>query len=359
MNLFLRLTWCCFIGFCLVACQETEDINAPGSNPSGGASTSFAWTIPANQVFDGGVGKDGIPSIDQPEFSSVEEADRIPDWEFIVAVKRGNEIKAYPHNILDWHEIVNDRISGKNFALTYCPLTGTAIGWERGEGTFGVSGLLYNSNLIPYDRISGSYWSQMLNESVRGVRVDEEVERIAVMESRWRDFKKDFPEARVLTRNTGFDRNYDNYPYGDYRSSPDLLFPVARRDSRVFAKERVHGIQMSGINRIYQFDAFQETSFLIDEMEGTDILLMGNREMGFISSFVMEPVRGETLVFSAVSDPTLDRFITDQFGNYWNVFGEVSDGPNVGIKLTPAPSYMGFYFAWAAFNPSLQIYGSE
>lgn len=345
-----------YVGLGLIACKEEEEISTTMIDPDDGTVTPFTWTIPQNQVFDGGVGKDGIPSIDQPRFSSITEADLIPDWEFIVAVKVDDEIKIYPHNILNWHEIVNDRVGGTNFALTYCPLTGTAIGWKRGESTFGVSGLLYNSNLIPYDRISGSYWSQMLNSSIRGVRAKEEINRISVLEGRWQDFKKDFPDAKVLTRNTGFDRDYDSYPYGGYRGSSDLLFPVSRTDDRIFEKERVHGIQMGGTTRVYQFDAFEESNFLIDRLEEKEILLMGNREMGFISSFLMEPVRGEDLIFSELSNPTLDRFLIDQFGNYWNVFGEVSSGPNLGITLTPTPSYMGFFFAWAAFNPSLEIF---
>ncbi|MDW3196024.1 MAG: DUF3179 domain-containing protein [Cytophagales bacterium] len=345
------------LSFWMLSCSSggSEDpvpINDPGPRPT----TTFEWTIPPNQVFDGGVGRDGIPSIDQPRFAVARDIADVPDWEFVVVVKSGDEIKAYPHNILNWHEIVNDRIDGTNFALTYCPLTGTAIGWERGSSTFGVSGLLYNSNLIPYDRISGSYWSQMLNESVRGVRAEEKIERIAVTELRWQNFKAAYPDAQVLTRNTGFDRDYDSYPYGAYRGSADLLFPISRRDDRLFEKERVLGVQINDINRVYDFSSFEEHSFVYDQFDAEEIVVFGNREMGFMVSYLLPPLRGEVIQFTEVEDPTLQHFLTDQFGNQWNVFGEVVAGPNAGVQLTATPSYMGFFFAWATFNPTLEIF---
>lgn len=345
------------LSFWLLSCSSggSED-PVPINDPDRGSTTSFEWTIPQNQVFDGGVGRDGIPSIDAPRFTDASDITDVPDWEFVVAVKQGNTIKAYPHNILNWHEIVNDQIDGTNFALTYCPLTGTAIGWERGTSTFGVSGLLYNSNLIPYDRQSGSYWSQMLNESVRGVRAEEKVNRISVVEVRWQNFKEDYPDAKVLTRDTGFDRNYDSYPYGGYRGSSDLLFPVSRQDNRLFEKERVHGIQLSGINRVYDFSSFEEQSFLYDQFDSEEIVVFGNREMGFINSFHLTSLDGEIIRFSTVDRPDLNQFVSDQFGNTWNVFGEVVEGPHTGTKLVATPSYMGFFFAWAAFNPSLEIF---
>ncbi len=333
-----------------------EEVQRITNNSNSGNSQIFSWTIPENQVFDGGVGKDGIPSIDRPRFANARDITDIPDWEFVIAVKYRGEIKAYPHNILNWHEIVNDEIGGTNFALTYCPLTGTAIGWERESNTFGVSGLLYNSNLIPYDRTSGSYWSQMLNESVRGVRAEERVERISVVEVRWQNFKSTYPEAQVLTRDTGFDRDYDSYPYGGYRGSAVLLFPVARKDTRLFEKERVHGVQTAGVNRVYEFSTFKEQSFVYDQLNSDEIVVFGNREMGFMSSFRLSPLGGEDISFAPLDNPTLQHFVTDQFGNSWNIFGEVSAGPNLGATLEETPSYMGFFFAWAAFNPSLEIF---
>ena len=355
MKVTIRLFFFALVLLVFSCSEENGEIASPQNGNSTGVN-AFEWTIPANQVLDGGVGKDGIPSIDAPKFSPIQEITTIPDWEFVVALRVGNEMKVYPHNILDWHEIVNDRIGGKNIALTYCPLTGTAIAWERGENTFGVSGMLYNSNLIPYDRLSGSYWSQMLNESVRGVRVEEKTERIPVMEFRWQNFKSEFPEAQVMNRNTGFDRDYDTYPYGSYRGSSDLLFPVAHQDDRLFAKERVLGVQIEGLTRVYPFDSFEESSFLYDQFPNEEIVVFGNRQMGFMASYSLMEIDGEAIIFSEVSEQSIHHFVSDQFGNLYNAFGEIVEGPHLRIKLAPTPSYMGFYFAWAAFNPDLEIF---
>lgn len=349
----LALLLCCWMFSCSSGGSDDPILL---NNPDGGNSNTFEWTIPQNQVFDGGVGRDGIPSIDQPHFTQARNISDVPDWEFVIALKYDDEIKAYPHNILNWHEIVNDRIGNFNFALTYCPLTGTAIGWKREESTFGVSGLLYNSNLIPYDRMSGSYWSQMLNESVRGVRSEEEIKRVSVVEVRWQNFKETYPEAQVLTRNTGFDRDYDSYPYGGYRGSADLLFPVSHTDNRLFEKERVHGIQLSDISRVYDFSTFEEQSFVYDQLGAEEVVVFGNRELGFMSSFHLTQLKDQNIQFKVVNQPTLEHFVGDQFGNLWNVFGEVVEGPHLGIQLKATPSYMGFFFAWAAFNPALEIF---
>jgi len=129
--------------FLLISCGDKDSVS------------STDWLIPQSEVFDGGPGKDGIPSVDNPNFSAIAEIDFLDPQDLVVAIKAGDEIKVYPHPILDWHEIVNDEINGIPLALTYCPLTGTAIAWKRTingkETTFGVSGLLYNSNNLPKD----------------------------------------------------------------------------------------------------------------------------------------------------------------------------------------------------------------
>ncbi|MEM6806653.1 MAG: DUF3179 domain-containing (seleno)protein, partial [Bacteroidota bacterium] len=123
------------------------------------------WLVPQDEVFDGGPGKDGIPSIDEPRFIDADAANFISENDLVVGYADGNEAKAYPHVILDWHEIVNDETNNFPHAIVYCPLTGSATGWERTidgkKTTFGVSGLLYNTNIIPYDRETDSNWSQM------------------------------------------------------------------------------------------------------------------------------------------------------------------------------------------------------
>ncbi|MEM9325407.1 MAG: DUF3179 domain-containing protein [Bacteroidota bacterium] len=339
-----------------VSCREEPIEVAPAGTTTNGPATP-EWLIPVTSVVDGGTGRDGIPSIDDPKFRRARDISSMPDFEFVVAVKVGDEVRAYPHNILNWHEIVNDKAAGAYFAVTYCPLTGTTLVWDsEEETTFGVSGLLYNSNLIPYDRSTISHWSQMLNQSVQGVRAGREILRMPAVELRWIDFKRDFPDARVLTTDTGFDRNYNSYPYGTYRVTDDLLFPVSRTDDRIFAKDRVHGIQLADVTRVYQFSDFDEQPYLIDQVGGVDVLVLGSRSSGVINSFFVSEALASEDLWMAPEQPSLRRFIQDVRGNTYDIFGEVVAGPDLGGVLDATPSYMGFYFAWVAFNRRLEIY---
>ena len=333
----------------------SEDLDA--------VTTDSEWTLPSNEILDGGPGKDGIPSIDNPIFSNISAVDgNIPDGNLVVVVKSGEAVRAYPHNILDWHEIVNDDFQGLSLALTYCPLTGTAIGWNREiDGTvttFGVSGLLYNSNLIPYDRVTDSYWSQMLNESVSGERINQRIVTYPVGEMTFGAFKAHFPEGQVLTQNTGFDRSYERYPYGNYLTEESTLFPVSRRDDRIFGKERVLGIQHESVTRVYQLSHFEQTNVLVDEFSGVGVVLFGNAEDKFAAAFYNKDLNGETLIFQSFDGPN-GVVATDQFENQWNLFGEVTAGPNVGETLEATASYIGFYFAWVAFNEEVQIFSGN
>lgn len=341
----------------LAACSQDD----PGPARS---STEGEWAIPRTQVFDGGPGKDGIPSIDRPVFGSIaSETANVSNDELVVVVKAGDQVRAYPHNILDWHEIVNDAFDqGLNLALTYCPLTGTAIGWDRevdgSVTTFGVSGLLYNSNLIPYDRNTDSYWSQMLNLGVRGQHLERGIVTYPVSEMTFGAFKSAFPDGVVLTQNTGFDRRYGFYPYGSYLSVESTLFPVSREDRRIFGKERVLGIQHEGITRVYQLTHFEDTHVLLDEIDGASVVIFGSESQGFANGYFSRELNGETIRFQS-TDGESGVVATDQFGNQWNLFGEAISGPDAGEVLTPTASYIGFYFAWVAFNEEVEIFEAE
>ena len=161
------------------------------------------WLIPASQIVDGGPGKDGIPSLDNPDFIDLSEATFIPDDRMVLGLRVGDEIMAYPHQVLDWHEIVNDEADGKSVAVLFCPLTGTGMAWNRNiNGTiteFGVSGLLFKNNLIPYDRSTDSNWSQMLQQSVNGTLSGLQTSVYPVVETSWATWKELYPDSRVPT----------------------------------------------------------------------------------------------------------------------------------------------------------------
>jgi len=280
----------------------------------------------------------------------------------VVGFKNGDDIRAYPHDILDQHEIVNDDISGNKIALNYCPLTGTAMAWNRELSgkttTFGVSGLLFNTNLMPFDRETNSVWSQMLVASVNGSLIDQKAELMPVVEMPWSEWKELYPNSKVMSRETGFARSYDFYPYGSYRETNQLLFPVQNRDDRLFGKERVLGVIVNQNAKVYQFDAMEdagEVTLIEDSFEGQDLMVVGNK--AFMVAFSKTGVDGAE-EFEVTND-NLPIAFQDNLGNKYDVFGEVVSGPNQGERLDVLESYMGFFFSFPAFFGTPEIYGME
>lgn len=318
------------------------------------------WSIPQDEIRDGGPGKDGIPSVDSPQFSEASAASYLLDEDLVVGYAVGDDVRAYPHPILDWHEIVNDEVGGEPIAITYCPLTGTAIGWDREVNgvttTFGVSGLLYESNLIPYDRSTESNWSQMDLECVNGALRGTRVVTHPVLETTWATWKEMYPGTQVMTTNTGHDRNYSNYPYGDYRTNDAyIIFPVSNTDERLPAKERVHGTIVNGQAVVHRFSAFANTGegdvvVRIENLLGRQIVLAGNVRQNWIVAY---ETGGRTDFFAVQEGGSI--IMEDGASNRYDVLGRVISGPREGERLTSTDSYIGYWFAWGTFFPGAEI----
>ncbi|MBN4062142.1 MAG: hypothetical protein COA57_02165 [Flavobacteriales bacterium] len=319
------------------------------------------WLIPKNEVKDGGPGKDGIPALENPAFTDPSGATYLTDNNLVIGFISGSVIKAYPHRILDWHEIINDNVNGKKIAITYCPLTGTGIGWNRVVNgtttTFGVSGVLYNSNLIPYDRATDSNWSQMRLDCVNGELISEKVETYQVVETTWKTWKEMYPSTKVVSENTGHNRNYGAYPYGDYiTNNSKLLFPVNNEDSRLPNKERAHGILINSKAKVYSIEEFKDSVKVVEDNFGAiPLVIAGSKSENIIVSFNSKLKNGTLLTFAAVQD-SLPIIMKDNEGTRWDVFGKGVSGPRAGEQLTATTSFMGYWFAWAAFYPSAEIY---
>ncbi|NCO62379.1 MAG: DUF3179 domain-containing protein [Flavobacteriales bacterium] len=321
--------------------------NPPTDSESG--SGNVTWSIPQSQVLDGGPGKDGIPALVNPNFVNIQSINYLNDTDFVLGFKQGEDVRAYPHAILDWHEIVNDNIGSVSVAVTYCPLTGTGIGWNRilkgKETTFGVSGLLYNTNLIPYDRETNSNWSQILNESVNGTLLGEKADLIQLFETDWKTWKALYPNSKVLSNNTGFSRTYGISPYGDYNTNNNrFLFPVPK-DPRMPSKERVLAIVDGDDSKAYRFSSFISQNIIKDSFKSKNYMLVGNPN--FIVSFELD-ANTEELIFEYVYNGS-EILLKDNEGSEWNVFGEAVSGPRMGEFLKPAPAFMAFWFSVPAF----------
>lgn len=358
--------WTLFTLLCLIAvsCNDNDTpgtVPGQGTPPGSGGPVNNSWIIPENEVFDGGPGKDGIPAIDNPQFLNIENIDFLNEDDLVIGFKSGDDVRAYPHPILDWHEIVNDNVGGTRLAVVYCPLTGTATGWNRvlpvrGETTFGVSGLLFNTNIIPYDRITDSNWSQMRLECVQGALRGDTPEVFHVVETTWRSWKEMYPNSVILSTNTGFSRNYGRYPYGDYRTNDSrLLFPVANSDDRLPGKDRVLGIKINTSTKVYPVEVFGNgIGVYEDNVGGTNLVIAGSNSRNFAVAFDRE-LDGAMLSFTPVQDEG-NIIMEDQNGSRYDIFGYAVSGPNEGKRLTTTEAYIGYYFAWVAFNPDLEIF---
>jgi len=326
---------------------------------SSSTNLSGEWLIPESEVFDGGPGKDGIPAISNPSFVSNSSINYMKDDDLIIGVKFNGEVRGYPHPILDWHEIINDQIGDNYYSLTYCPLTGSAINYNRDLNgnitTFGVSGFLYNTNLIPYDRGSNSNWSQMKLLCVNGNLKGKSAETYLSIETNWATWKRIFPNAKVVSTNTGYNRNYGNYPYGSYKSNNSLLFPISNSNNKLPKKERVHGIIHNNKTIAFRFNSFNNGISAISKVvENKNIIIIGSKSDNFIVSYYTGLSAGTSLTFESVQN-SLPIILVDNQGNKWNIFGEVVSGPRLGQKLEPTNSYIAYWFAWATFYPNIEV----
>lgn len=318
-------------------------------NPDSDAveNTNTEWSIPVSEVLDGGPGRDGIPALENPALVTAENASNLLDTDLILGFKNGDDIRAYQHIVLDWHEIINDNIGDVSLAVTYCPLTGTGIGWNRivngNETTFGVSGLLYQTNLVPFDRATGSNWSQILNEAVNGSLQGEKADLIPLVETDWKTWKAMYPGTKLVGLDTGFSRTYGLYPYGNYKTDNTFfLFPTPM-DPRLPFKERVHAIVNDGDAKVYRFSDFTTSNVLVDSFKGKDYLIVGNAN--FITSFELDASQNGS-EFSYTFDGSSEAILQDGQGTHYNIFGEAVSGP---LQLKSSNSFMGYWFSIPAF----------
>ncbi len=330
-----------------------------GDGSDGGSDGNSDWLIPIDEVRDGGPGKDGIPSIDNPIFVSANHSDAsyLDDDELVVGILINNEARAYPHLILDWHEVINDKFNDEFITLNYCPLTGTGFSWKSYAdfefSAFGVSGLLYNANLILYDRISDSKWSQLKLQCVNGPALGDEPILGDVVETTWGIWKKIYPNTKVLSLDTGFSRNYGTYPYGRYKTNDNyFIFPAKPTNNTLPNKERVYAIIDNGISKVYRFSNFTNGNIIKETFQNNEYLIAGNENL--INAFKLsEPYSNLEFEYNFTDN---ESFFKDNEGNEWSIFGNAISGPRTGETLTISKSVVSYWFAIAAFYPNPEIY---
>ena len=224
--------------------------------------------IPQEDILSGGPPRDGIPSIDQPKFIEPDGADYMKDDDEVISVTLGGETRAYPLRILVWHEVVNDELGGQPIAVTYCPLCGTAVVFSRTVGDrtleLGVSGLLFQSDVLLYDRQTESLWSQLEMASVAGPLVNSTLTWLPSQQLSWSAWLEKYPESKVLSTETGFGRNYLGNAYANYKQSPKARFPVPSARTELGEKEWIVGVIVGGVARAFSIEVLTEKRILRD-----------------------------------------------------------------------------------------------
>lgn len=322
-------------------------------------SPDLSCSIPESRIFNGQV-KDGIPALTDPARVAVSSPDAqyLKPGDRVIGLRTGGTFLAVPLNILWWHEIVNVDVDGRRLAITHCPLTGSSLAFDRaaaGGAEFGVSGLLYQNNLIMYDRTTDqSLWPQMVRGARCGSQDGTPLSMVAVVEMTWQGWLTLHPGTEVIGSATGFERDYEVYPYGDYDrvDNPELLFPQPDLDRRRPPKERVLGIpDGSGGGVAYPFGELAEVGLAAAVAASDHVVFWdGNRE----GAMAYRPeVDGQALRFGVVGDVIRD----EQTGSTWTLDGMAVDGPLAGRSLSPvAEAYVAFWFAWAAFQPGAALW---
>ncbi|MBZ9731525.1 DUF3179 domain-containing protein [Salegentibacter sp. JZCK2] len=274
-------------------------------------------SIPIGDIKSGGPPKDGIPAIDDPKFLSSSKAS-LSNNDRILGVYENGIAKAYPIAIMNYHEIVNDDFEEKAVVITYCPLCGSGIAFNAKVNdkilNFGVSGLLYNSDVLLYDRQTESLWSQLKYQAITGQLKGEQLTVLNTANTTWESWKDKHPNTLVLSEDTGFNRNYSRNPYPNYEESSQLYFPVNNINDLFPPKEMVIGLEINGRTKAYPFSELKKLKGKILE----------------------DTFAGQTLKIKY---------------NTQAKSAEIMDAQDNHL-----PAITNFWFAWYAFNPDTEVY---
>ena len=340
----------------------------------------FVWytdfsihSVPYSEIVPGGPVRDDIRPLDSPNFTTLAEAD---DWldelEPVIAFELDGDVRAYPLQVLVWHEIVNDKVAGVPVTVTYCPLCNSAIVFDRRVNgrvyDFGTSGFLRNFDLIMWDRQTESWWQQFSGKAIVGELTGEELKLLPATIVSWKDFRDANPNGMVLSRKTGFARSYGEIPYPGLDQAGGHLLPLGDGgEIRLPATERVAGVNVGDARVAFPYSILEREMVVNYTLQGeaTDLVVFyepetlssffdeengGYRPVG--STGVFSPYVGsEKLFFELSGKKIVDR----QTRSRWNILGQAVEGPMAGERLSPILHGDHFWFAWIAFNPSTKV----
>ncbi|MBI4523331.1 MAG: DUF3179 domain-containing protein [Deltaproteobacteria bacterium] len=323
-----------------------------------------AWSLEefTKNIQSGGPPKDGIPPIDHPKYISAADSEKfLKPNDIVFGLAYQDAVKAYPQKILVWHEIVNDEAKGEKIAITYCPLTGSAIAF-RGRSrdgamlTFGTSGKLVNSNLLMYDRQTDSRWPQVLGMAIDGKNKGTVLDEIPLAWTHWSRWRRRHPDTLVLSTDTGYFRSYGRDPYGSYDQSGTYydsgrpLFPVMAKHDRFKSKEVVIGVKLNGRQMAIQKQALRGKKLINTQLAGVPLAAFYDPDLDVARVFVRQ-LKDKSTTFRSDKD----RIVDELTGSLWTADGRSVEGKMSGSQLRPASAFDVMWFAWYAFFPGSEV----
>ncbi len=309
------------------------------------------WLVDASEILYMGTEMDRIQSIDSPVFVPIHNID-IQANELLFAIHHNGITKVYPQSVLGIHEIVNDQIEDFYYAVTFCPLTGSGIAWNRNINgivtEFGVSGMLYRDNLIPYDRNTLSYWSQMKSVCINGNLLGYEAEAIQLVTATYSMIKNAYPDAIILDHDV-----CGGGICGSLKTIADFGDPSDITDlppgSRYFGVTDIESLLLFDDGLFTDSIQLYKTTFRQHK-----IIVIGNRTDNYFHAFVLENNLRDNSFYTVQGD--LPIIMKDNLGNTYDLFGNVIEGPAKGFRLKSADAYLAHTFAWQAFFNAITIF---
>ena len=331
-----------FIFFAVQSCDTANEENA---------EVTGTWTIDKSEVISGGVPKDGIPSVDRPQYSpAMENLSFLNPDERVIGVVFNNQAYAFPESVLDWHEIIN----ADGFTVSYCPLTGTAV-IDKNKN-FGVSGLLYRNNLILYDRETDSKWSQLNFKAVSGRRTEEVMNRLTNIHTKASTWKALHPDTKWMNgKNTRYSLGrYNQYPYGSYKTSNTTLFSIKNQNNRFSRKAQVIGFIIDGQSYAITYDYFKEKRIKELNISNEKLVIFGSLTEDFITIYKRN-LGSDTLNFTISKESFPYEFTDSNSNSTWNIKGHAIAGSRTGRRLPQVIGTRAYWFAWYDFYPNTII----
>ena len=313
------------------------------------------WTTTSPSLVLAEESSNNIPALYNPEFVSFQD---LPiDWkgnELAIGLMHKNEVVLFPHRILDKHEVTQ---FDEDYWITLCPLAGTAIG-IRSNDQLNVSGYLFNSNLMIGSE-SGSIYSQMLASGMYGAQSCQKLRTNRLIEASMTFWRNNFPEARILSSNTGFGKSYDQFPFSStVHQDANLFFQVEAEDHSRQNYSYLHGIVYDKHKvKVYPQELFEDGPRILYDFIDKPVLIFGDIKSRFVTSYYLEDNQGVSRDFDLLRSKTEFLLKDKQSQSIWNIWGEAIDGPDAGAKLIPTQNHNGFWYAfYAMYQSDLEVF---